>query len=65
MEEELKIEEEISKVTTKPPKGWGARHTFILMAFLARVVEQGLRVNLSVAIVAMVKNGKLSSLLIH
>ena len=58
MEESNKIEGGGGKVTSKPPKGWGARHTFILMAFLARLIEQGLRVNLSVAIVAMVKEGK-------
>ena len=37
---------------------WGARHTFSLMGFLGFAVVYGLRVNLSVAIVAMVNSSK-------
>ena len=38
---------------------WGARHTFTLMSFLGIAVNYCMRVNMSVAIVAMVKPGKL------
>ncbi len=37
--------------------GWGARHTFSFLAFLSLLVNSALRVNISVAIVAMVKSG--------
>ncbi len=56
-EDQIQNKEE-TPVPLKKPKGWGTRHTFIFMAFMARVIEQGLRVNLSLAIVAMVKQGK-------
>ena len=36
---------------------WGKRHTFIFMSFLLHVLKNLLRNNLSVAIVAMVKQG--------
>ncbi len=35
---------------------WGARHTFILMSFLFMLLAQSMKVNLSVAIVAMVNS---------
>jgi ACS family sodium-dependent inorganic phosphate cotransporter-like MFS transporter 5 len=38
-------------------KGWGTRHTFILMSFFMMVLNQCWRINLSVAIVAMVNQG--------
>ena len=38
---------------------WGARHTFTLMSFLGIAVNYCMRVNMSVAIVAMAKPGKL------
>ncbi len=51
-----------SDIAVKPevpekPSGWGTMHTFILMTFLARFIDQSLRANLSVAIVAMVRRG--------
>ena len=36
------------------PKGWGARHTFTLMCFLSYALCFSVRVDLAVAIVAMV-----------
>ncbi|XP_076046211.1 putative inorganic phosphate cotransporter [Oratosquilla oratoria] len=39
-----------------PKETWGARHTLILMGFLGFAATYGMRVNLSVAIVAMVKH---------
>ena len=44
--------------TVKPPPGWGSRHNFTALAFLGFCVMYLLRVNLSVAIVAMVKAGE-------
>jgi hypothetical protein len=41
------------------PKGWGSRHTLSVMLFLAFTIHQTMRVNISVAIVAMVKQGKI------
>ena len=38
------------------PKGWGKRHTFALLAFLGFANVFAMRVNLSVAIVQMVKS---------
>lgn len=38
------------------PKGWGKRHTFALLAFLGFANVFAMRVNLSVAIVKMVKS---------
>ena len=37
--------------------GWGKRHIFIFMSFCLHVLKNLLRNNLSVAIVAMVKQG--------
>ena len=37
---------------------WGARHTYVLMSFLGNLTASLLRVNLSEALVAMVKEGK-------
>lgn len=39
------------------PKGWGARHTLALMAFLGFTCETMLRNFLTVTIVAMVNTG--------
>ena len=39
--------------------GWGARHTFSLLAFLSLLVNFSLRVNISVVIVAMVSSGEI------
>ena len=39
---------------------WGARHTYVLMTFLGNLTASLLRVNLSVGLVAMVKEGKIS-----
>ena len=38
------------------PKGWGKRHTFALLAFFGFANVFAMRVNLSVAIVQMVKS---------
>ena len=38
----------------KKPANWGARHTFVILAFLGCANVYAMRVNLSVAIVAMV-----------
>jgi hypothetical protein len=43
------------------PNGWGSRHILALMLFLNNAICQSMRVNVSVAIVAMVKQGKLLS----
>ena len=37
---------------------WGARHTFITLSFFLMIMNQCWRINLSVAIVAMVNHGK-------
>ena len=44
----------------KPPK-WGARHTFVILAFLGCANVYAMRVNLSVAIVAMVDSSNTGS----
>ena len=51
----VKIEEK-DAVARRPPPGecWGERHTFVLMAFLGYTLCFTLRVDLAVAIVAMV-----------
>ena len=36
---------------------WGTRHTFVLLAFLGTASAYAMRINLSVAIVAMVQQG--------
>ena len=36
---------------------WGTRHTFVLLAFLGTANAYAMRINLSVAIVAMVQQG--------
>ena len=41
--------------------GWGTRHTFTLLSFLGMANVYAMRVNLSVAIVAMVKHGDSST----
>lgn len=41
------------------PKGLGIRHVVVFMTFLFMLVNQSLKVNLSVAIVAMVNHGEL------
>ena len=38
----------------KKPANWGTRHTFVILAFLGCANVYAMRVNLSVAIVAMV-----------
>ena len=40
------------------PKGWGTRYTLIFMCFILITLNAAVRVNLSVAIVAMVSQGK-------
>lgn len=40
------------------PKGWGTRYTLIFMCFILLTLNTAIRVNLSVAIVAMVLPGK-------
>ena len=40
------------------PKGLGVRHVVVFMTFLFMIVNQSLKVNLSVAIVAMVNHGE-------
>jgi hypothetical protein len=42
--------------------GWGARHTFSALAFFSLLVNFTLRVNISVAIVAMVSSGLIPKL---
>ncbi len=37
--------------------GWGARHTMCLLAFFILFINYSLRVNISIAIVSMVKSG--------
>jgi hypothetical protein len=54
----MESENNRNKALTEKPKGWGTRHTTVCMLFLAMFIHQCLRVNVSVAIVAMVKNGK-------
>ena len=46
------------KFKTKISERWGTRHTFILLSFLGFANIYAMRVNLSVAIVAMVEVGK-------
>lgn len=50
-------EEAGNKINNKPRACWGTRHTFAFMAFLGAGCCYSLRVNLSVAIVAMVQPG--------
>ena len=52
----IKVEksEEKDASDRKPPECWGERHTFVLMAFLGYTLCFTLRVDLAVAIVAMV-----------
>ena len=50
----IKVEKSEEKDATKPPECWGERHTFVLMAFLGYTLCFTLRVDLAVAIVAMV-----------
>jgi hypothetical protein len=47
------------------PKGWGSRHTLSVMLFWAFTIHQTMRVNMSVAIVAMVKQGKIVDRYVH
>ena len=48
----------VIKFKTKISERWGTRHTFILLSFLGFANIYAMRVNLSVAIVAMVEVGK-------
>ena len=41
---------------------WGTRHTLTFMSFLGIAVNYCMRVNMSVAIVAMVKPGKFKTI---
>ena len=51
----VKIEEKDATARMPPPgECWGERHTFVLMAFLGYTLCFTLRVDLAVAIVAMV-----------
>ena len=52
----IKVEksEEKDASARRPPECWGERHTFVLMAFLGYTLCFTLRVDLAVAIVAMV-----------
>ena len=50
----IKVEKSEEKDARKPPECWGERHTFVLMAFLGYTLCFTLRVDLAVAIVAMV-----------
>ena len=45
--------------------GWGARHTFSALAFFSLLVNFTLRVNISVAIVAMVSSGLIPKLTLN
>ena len=40
---------------TKKPSGWGARYTFVLMICFGNLITYTTRVDISVALVAMVK----------
>ena len=44
-----------------PSSGWGARFTFVTMTFLGKALCYAARVDMSVAIVAMVDRSKLNS----
>ena len=44
-----------------PSSGWGARFTFVAMTFLGKALCYAARVDMSVAIVAMVDRSKLNS----
>jgi hypothetical protein len=47
-----------NKVGEHPrPYGWGSRHILAIMLFLNNAISQSMRVHVSVAIVAMVKQG--------
>ena len=50
----ITVEKSEEKDARKPPEFWGERHTFVLMAFLGYTLCFTLRVDLAVAIVAMV-----------
>ena len=50
----VKIEEKDAAARRPPAECWGERHTFVLMAFLGYTLCFTLRVDLAVAIVAMV-----------
>ena len=50
----ITVEKSEEKDARKPPECWGERHTFVLMAFLGYTLCFTLRVDLAVAIVAMV-----------
>ena len=43
---------------------WGTRHTFITLSFFLMIMNQCWRINLSVAIVAMVNHGKYTKILL-
>ena len=45
---------------TQKPKGWGTRYTLVIMCFILLTLHTALRVNISVAIVAMVSQGILT-----
>jgi hypothetical protein len=53
----MESENNRNKALTEKPKGWGTRHTIVCMLFFAMVIHQCLRVNVSFAIVTMVKYG--------
>ena len=60
----VKIEEkDAAAEARRPPPGecWGERHTFVLMAFLGYTLCFTLRVDLAVAIVAMVNTTSATS----
>lgn len=47
-----------SDESPRPPAGWGARHTIVLLLFFGLCLSHVMRNSLAVAIVAMVKQGR-------